>query len=59
MANENQTEAYIPVVQFSCSSGESNTPEYKNSFMDHKEGEGIFFNPISILRMRVERAESA
>lgn len=59
LANDNQTEAQIPLEQSSHSYGESATPEYKTLFMDHKEGEGIFVNPRSILRMRRERVEVA
>lgn len=33
------------------------SPKFKTPIIDHKEGEGIFINPKSMLRMRIEKAE--
>lgn len=58
LPNDNQTEA-IPFEQDLDSSGESTTLDYKTPFMDHKKAKGIFINPKSTLRMRIERVEVA
>lgn len=33
----------------------SGNHKHMTPFLDHKEGEGIFINPTSILRVRIER----
>lgn len=41
--NDNQIEAQIPFEQSSNSFGESTFSKCKTPFMDHEEGEGIYF----------------
>lgn len=57
MVDDKRIEAQVPSEQSFNLSGKSRTPEYMTLFMDHKEGEGIFINTRSILRMRIERKE--
>lgn len=55
---ENRIKAQISFEPSSDSSGQSAIPDYKTPFVDHKEGEGVFINPRSILRMTKLRFES-
>lgn len=59
MENDNQIEPQFPFEQSSDSFGGRIFPDYKTPLMDHNEGEGIFVNLNSILKMRIERAEVA
>lgn len=57
IADEDRTEAQPPFKQSSDSSRKNISSAQRTPFMDHKEGDGIFINPRSILRMRIEMAE--
>lgn len=56
IADKDRMEAQPPFVQSFDSLGEKFSSPDRTPFMDHKEGKGIFINPRSILRMRIERA---
>lgn len=58
VANAVNMKAQPPFEQSSNSSSENISSGRKTPFMDDKEGEGIFVNPSSILKTRIER-ESA
>lgn len=50
-------EAQPPFEQSSDSSSKDISSEYMILFLDHKEGDGIFINLRSILKMRIRRVE--
>lgn len=49
-----KTEGEIPFELMSSSSGKAVPHKHRTPFLDHKEGEGIWIHPRSIMRMRVE-----
>lgn len=53
----NKTEAEFPFELNSSSSSETIPYGHQTPFLDHKEGEGVWVHPRSVMRMRVERGE--
>lgn len=56
---KNKTEAAIPFELMSSSSAEVVPQNHQTPFLDHKDGEGIWIHPRSVMRMRVERGKCA
>lgn len=55
--DNNKAEAEFPFELASSSLSETVPHGHQTPFLDHKEGEGIWIHPRSVIRMRVERAE--
>lgn len=54
---KNKTVAELPFELTSSSSGETVPHNHRTPFLDHKDGEGIWIHPRSIIRMRANRGE--
>lgn len=55
--DKNKVETKFPFKLTSSSSSETVPHSHQARFLDHKEGEGIWIHPRSVMRMRVERRE--
>lgn len=55
--DKNKAEAEFLFELTSSSSSETVPHSHQTPFLDHKEGEGIWIHPRSVMRMRVERGE--
>lgn len=55
--DKNKDEAEFPSEPTSSSSRETVPHSHRTQFLDHKEREGIWIHPRSVMRMRVERGE--